>query len=83
MPREEEKAHGHGGQTRQGCDHLELRAARVQLLKVHQEDREAVGREYVVVERRRTRRVHVRRHDEAGTRERRTGRRERKDRYGE
>ena len=50
---------------------------------MHQEDGEAVGRENVVVEGRRARRVDVRCHDQAGARERLTRRRERKDRYRE
>src|SRR4029079_10864247 len=63
-----------------GGVHDELLPTLVQLLKVHQEDGEAVRRQNVVVERGRSGRVDVRRHDEAGTREGRSGRREREDR---
>src|SRR5712691_2486209 len=53
-PREDEKAHGDCGEARrERRDQQELRAAVVQLLKVHQEDGEAIGGEHVVVERRR------------------------------
>ena len=55
----------------------------VKPLKVHQEDGKAVCGEHVVVEGRSARRVDVRRDDQAGTREGRAGRRERKDRYCE
>ena len=50
---------------------------------MHQEDREPVRGEDVVVEGGRARRIDVRRHDEAGAGEGRTGRGERKDRYRE
>jgi hypothetical protein len=82
-PREGEQAHRDRGQAGEGGLHRESLHAVVQLLKVHQEDGEAVGREHVVVEGRRARRIDVGRHDEAGAREGRTGRREREDRYRE
>ncbi len=69
------------GQSMTIFDHL--RSACVELLKVHQEDGEAVGGEHMVVEGRRARRVHVWRDDQAGAREGRTGRGEREDRYRE
>src|SRR2546427_9265136 len=83
-PREDQKGHGGRGEARrEGRDHLELRNARVQLLKAHQEDRKAVRGKHMVVEGRRARRVNMGRHDQAGTREGRTGRRDGKDRYRE
>src|SRR5882672_8075999 len=82
-PREDQQAHRDRGQAGEGGLHRELLRAVVQPLKVHQEDGEAVRREHVVVEGRRARRIDVRRHDQAGAREGRTGRREREDGYRE
>ena len=50
---------------------------------MHEEDGEPVRGEDVVVEGRRAGRIDVRRHDQAGTREGRTRRSEREDRYRE
>src|SRR5207302_9551817 len=83
-PREDQQGQGDRREAhREWRDHLKFLSAGVELLKVHQEDGEAVCREHVIVERRRARRIDVRRDDQAGTREGRTGRRERKDRYRE
>jgi len=82
-PREDEQAQRDRSQAGEGGLHREPLHAVVQLLKVHQEDGEAVGGEHVVVEGRRARRIDVGRHDEAGAREGRTGRRQGEDRYCE
>src|SRR5947199_3635825 len=83
-PREDEETHDQRRDpARERRDESELRPAVVELLEAHDEDGEAVGGENVVMEYRRAGGVHVRRHDQAGAREGRPGRREREDGYRE